>query len=158
MALALSLAREAAAAGEVPVGAVVVDANGRLLAAAANRTEAARQFDVGTAQRGSQFDQQLGFNRDQFAKDFGLRSDQFAEGKRQFDATQQFAGEQARADRNARRQVAGVQDAPAPIPSGFRFTQPANEDGTPRGTMSMQDMQMQSLLRAIQQLGQRPAA
>lgn len=125
---------------------------------AANRTEAARQFDVGTAQRGSQFDQQLGFNRDQFAKDFGLRSDQFAEGKRQFDATQQFAGEQARADRNARRQVAGVQDAPAPIPSGFRFTQPANEDGTPRGTMSMQDMQMQSLLRAIQQLGQRPAA
>lgn len=39
MALALSLAREAAAAGEVPVGAVIVDANGRLLAAAANRTE-----------------------------------------------------------------------------------------------------------------------
>lgn len=40
MTLALSLAREAAAAGEVPVGAVIVDAGGRLLAAAANRTEA----------------------------------------------------------------------------------------------------------------------
>lgn len=37
---ALDLARAAAAAGEVPVGAVVVDAAGRVLAAAANRTEA----------------------------------------------------------------------------------------------------------------------
>lgn len=37
---ALDLARAAAAAGEVPVGAVIVDAAGRVLAAAANRTEA----------------------------------------------------------------------------------------------------------------------
>ena len=35
---ALELAREAAVAGEVPVGAVVVDAGGRLLAEARNRT------------------------------------------------------------------------------------------------------------------------
>ncbi len=39
MDVALRLAREAAAAGEVPVGAVVVDADGRILAGAANRTE-----------------------------------------------------------------------------------------------------------------------
>lgn len=123
---------------------------------AASRAEAARQFDVSTAQRGSQFDQQLGLNRDQFAKDFGLRTDQFGENKRQFDATQQFAGEQARADRNMRRQVAGVAPTPAPIPGGFRFTQPYTEDGTPR-TVTTQDMQMQALLRAIQQLGQKAA-
>ncbi|SBW12498.1 putative enzyme [uncultured Alphaproteobacteria bacterium] len=40
MEVALRLARAAGEAGEVPVGAVVVDAGGRLLAAAANRTEA----------------------------------------------------------------------------------------------------------------------
>jgi tRNA(adenine34) deaminase len=39
---ALELASEAAAAGEVPVGAVVVDADGRIVAAAANRTLADR--------------------------------------------------------------------------------------------------------------------
>lgn len=39
MEAALGLARAAALRGEVPVGAVIVDANGRLLAAAANRTE-----------------------------------------------------------------------------------------------------------------------
>jgi tRNA(Arg) A34 adenosine deaminase TadA len=42
MALALEQARAAAAAGEVPVGAVVSDAAGKVLAAAGNRTEAAR--------------------------------------------------------------------------------------------------------------------
>jgi tRNA(adenine34) deaminase len=36
---ALALARAAAAAGEVPIGAVVVGPDGRLLAEAANRTE-----------------------------------------------------------------------------------------------------------------------
>jgi tRNA(Arg) A34 adenosine deaminase TadA len=42
MARALALARRAAAAGEVPVGAVLVDADGtRVLAEAANETEAA---------------------------------------------------------------------------------------------------------------------
>lgn len=40
MEVALRLARAAGEAGEVPVGAVVVDAGGRLLSAAANRTEA----------------------------------------------------------------------------------------------------------------------
>jgi tRNA(adenine34) deaminase len=39
---ALELASEAAAAGEVPVAAVVVDADGRIVAAAANRTLADR--------------------------------------------------------------------------------------------------------------------
>ena len=39
MQLALDEARRAAAAGEVPVGAVVVDAAGRLIAAAHNRVE-----------------------------------------------------------------------------------------------------------------------
>jgi tRNA(adenine34) deaminase len=39
MELALEQARMAAAAGEVPVGAVVVDANGAVLAAAHNRVE-----------------------------------------------------------------------------------------------------------------------
>ena len=39
---ALELAAEAAARGEVPVGAVVVDADGRIVAAAANRTVADR--------------------------------------------------------------------------------------------------------------------
>ncbi len=39
---ALELASAAAAAGEVPVGAVVVDADGRIVAAAANRTLADR--------------------------------------------------------------------------------------------------------------------
>jgi tRNA(adenine34) deaminase len=39
---ALELASEAAARGEVPVGAVVVDADGRIVAAAANRTLADR--------------------------------------------------------------------------------------------------------------------
>lgn len=39
MALALAEARRAAARGEVPVGAVVVAANGAVLAAAGNRTE-----------------------------------------------------------------------------------------------------------------------
>ncbi len=38
MARALELARQAAAAGEVPVGAVLVDAGGRVLAAEHNRT------------------------------------------------------------------------------------------------------------------------
>jgi tRNA(adenine34) deaminase len=38
MALALDAAREAAAAGEVPVGAVVVDPGGAVVATAANRT------------------------------------------------------------------------------------------------------------------------
>lgn len=37
---ALAEARAAAAAGEVPVGALVIDAGGRVLAAAHNRTEA----------------------------------------------------------------------------------------------------------------------
>ncbi|OYV41788.1 MAG: tRNA-specific adenosine deaminase [Rhodospirillales bacterium 20-64-7] len=41
MELALEQARAAAAAGEVPVGAVVSDAAGKVLAAAGNRTEAA---------------------------------------------------------------------------------------------------------------------
>ncbi len=40
MQLALDAARDAAAAGEVPVGAVVVDAAGRVLAVAGNRVEA----------------------------------------------------------------------------------------------------------------------
>jgi tRNA(Arg) A34 adenosine deaminase TadA len=40
MQLALDAARAAAAAGEVPVGAVVVDAAGRVLAVAGNRVEA----------------------------------------------------------------------------------------------------------------------
>jgi tRNA(Arg) A34 adenosine deaminase TadA len=40
MALALAEARAAAARGEVPVGAVVVDAGGAVLAGAGNRTEA----------------------------------------------------------------------------------------------------------------------
>lgn len=40
MARALALARRAAAAGEVPVGAVLVDADGEILAAAHNRVEA----------------------------------------------------------------------------------------------------------------------
>jgi tRNA(Arg) A34 adenosine deaminase TadA len=40
MALALAEARAAAARGEVPVGAVVVDADGTVLARAGNRTEA----------------------------------------------------------------------------------------------------------------------
>ncbi len=40
MALALAEARAAAARGEVPVGAVVVDADGTVLAQAGNRTEA----------------------------------------------------------------------------------------------------------------------
>lgn len=39
MQLALDEARRAAAAGEVPVGAVIVDAEGRLIAAAHNRVE-----------------------------------------------------------------------------------------------------------------------
>ena len=39
MSLALHHARAAAAQGEVPVGAVVTDADGRILAAASNRTE-----------------------------------------------------------------------------------------------------------------------
>lgn len=39
MQLALDEARRAAAAGEVPVGAVVVDASGQLIAAAHNRVE-----------------------------------------------------------------------------------------------------------------------
>jgi tRNA(adenine34) deaminase len=39
---ALELASEAAARGEVPVGAVVVDADGRIVAAAGNRTLADR--------------------------------------------------------------------------------------------------------------------
>ena len=42
MDLALNEARQAAARGEIPVGAVVTDAAGRVLAAAGNRTEAAR--------------------------------------------------------------------------------------------------------------------
>ena len=42
MALALAEAKKAAALGEVPVGAVLVDAEGRLLAAAGNRVEARR--------------------------------------------------------------------------------------------------------------------
>ncbi|MGH7000800.1 MAG: nucleoside deaminase [Stellaceae bacterium] len=40
MALALSAAERAAAAGEVPVGAVLVDVNGVVLAQSANRVEA----------------------------------------------------------------------------------------------------------------------
>jgi tRNA(adenine34) deaminase len=39
MALALEEARRAAARGEVPIGAVLVDPNGKLLAAAGNRVE-----------------------------------------------------------------------------------------------------------------------
>lgn len=39
---ALALAREAADAGEVPVGAVIIDPNGELLAAERNRQRAAR--------------------------------------------------------------------------------------------------------------------
>lgn len=39
MGLALDLAREAAAAGEVPVGAVVVDADGRVIGRGRNRRE-----------------------------------------------------------------------------------------------------------------------
>jgi tRNA(adenine34) deaminase len=42
MELALGEARAAAAKGEVPVGAVLVDAEGRVVAAAANRVEADR--------------------------------------------------------------------------------------------------------------------
>jgi tRNA(adenine34) deaminase len=42
MDLALDEARHAAARGEIPVGAVVTDAAGVILAAAGNRTEAAR--------------------------------------------------------------------------------------------------------------------
>ena len=42
MDLALDEARHAAARGEIPVGAVVTDAAGAVLAAAGNRTEAAR--------------------------------------------------------------------------------------------------------------------
>jgi tRNA(adenine34) deaminase len=42
MALALAEAQRAAAAGEVPVGAVLVDARGEILAAAHNRVEADR--------------------------------------------------------------------------------------------------------------------
>ena len=42
MALALAEARNAAARGEVPVGAVLVDRQGRVLAAAGNRVEAER--------------------------------------------------------------------------------------------------------------------
>jgi tRNA(adenine34) deaminase len=42
MELALDEARQAAARGEIPVGAVVTDAAGIVLAAAGNRTEAAR--------------------------------------------------------------------------------------------------------------------
>jgi tRNA(adenine34) deaminase len=42
MELALDEARQAAARGEIPVGAVVTDAAGMVLAAAGNRTEAAR--------------------------------------------------------------------------------------------------------------------
>jgi tRNA(Arg) A34 adenosine deaminase TadA len=38
MALALEAAREAASAGEVPVGAVIVDPSGAVIATAANRT------------------------------------------------------------------------------------------------------------------------
>ena len=37
---AIALARDAAQAGEIPVGAVVTDATGAILSAAANRTEA----------------------------------------------------------------------------------------------------------------------
>ena len=37
---ALALARSAALAGEIPVGAVITDASGAIIAAAANRTEA----------------------------------------------------------------------------------------------------------------------
>lgn len=40
MARALDLAREAAAAGEVPVGAVIADSQGRIVAEARNRTRA----------------------------------------------------------------------------------------------------------------------
>ena len=39
MGLALELAREAAAAGEVPVGAVVADADGRVIGRGRNRRE-----------------------------------------------------------------------------------------------------------------------
>ncbi len=39
---ALEEARNAAARGEIPVGAVVTEAAGKVLAAAGNRTEAAR--------------------------------------------------------------------------------------------------------------------
>jgi tRNA(adenine34) deaminase len=39
MQLALEMARQAAAAGEVPVGAVLVDARGQVLAQAGNKTE-----------------------------------------------------------------------------------------------------------------------
>jgi tRNA(Arg) A34 adenosine deaminase TadA len=42
MALALAAAGEAAARGEVPIGAVLVDARGQVLAAAGNRVEADR--------------------------------------------------------------------------------------------------------------------
>lgn len=42
MALALDEARAAALRGEVPVGAVVVDANGTILASASNKVEEAR--------------------------------------------------------------------------------------------------------------------
>jgi tRNA(adenine34) deaminase len=42
MELALDEARQAAARGEIPVGAVVTDAAGMVLAAAGNRTEAGR--------------------------------------------------------------------------------------------------------------------
>lgn len=42
MALALAEARNAAARGEVPVGAVLVDCQGRVLAAAGNRVETER--------------------------------------------------------------------------------------------------------------------
>ena len=42
MALALAEAKKAAALGEVPVGAVLVDSRGQILAAAGNRVEARR--------------------------------------------------------------------------------------------------------------------
>jgi tRNA(adenine34) deaminase len=42
MALALAEAEKAAALGEVPVGAVLVDAEGQILAASGNRVEASR--------------------------------------------------------------------------------------------------------------------
>ena len=42
MALALAEAEAAAARGEVPVGAVLIDGEGRVLAAAGNRVEADR--------------------------------------------------------------------------------------------------------------------
>lgn len=46
MQMALELARQAAAAGEVPVGCVVVDETGRVLGAGRNRREETRQADA----------------------------------------------------------------------------------------------------------------